>query len=286
MSTGRVKPNYIYAIISVALVLFIIGLFGVITLHARKLVVLFKEKVDVWIELKPNTGQADVTRLIGQVRNQPFVKKETVTFITKEQAIAQIKEELGDDGLVGDIPNMMRDIVRFNVESQFMNLDSLSRWREAMRQDTVVADLFFEEAATHNVGRNIEKLGWLVLGIGFLLIFAAVSLIHNTIRLALYSNRFIIKNQELVGASWEFISKPYIRRGIWNGFLSALVAISGLLLLVVWLQRRMPEIKELEDTNGMALLFLGLLVLGVLISGLSSHFTIKKFLRMRLDDLY
>lgn len=283
---SRSKPTYLYAIVSVALVLFLVGFFALTVLHAQKLVVLFKEKVDVWLELKPDIPQEEVARIIRDVRSQPFVKTESVTFITRDQAAATMREELGEESLLEDIPNLMRDVVRFNVQADFFREDSLRQWRETLRQDTLIAELYVEAANTGNIGSNIEKIGWFTLGLGFLLIFAAVTLIHNTIRLALYSNRFLIKNQELVGASWNFISRPYLRRGIINGFWSALLAIGLLILLWSTAQRQIPELRDLEDINGMLAIFTGLMALGVLISGWSTYFVVNKFLRMRVDDLY
>jgi cell division transport system permease protein len=124
------------------------------------------------------------------------------------------------------------------------------------------------------------------LGLGILLIFAAVTLIHNTIRLALYSNRFIIKNQELVGASWMFISRPYIRQGVVNGLISAAFAIAALITTLWWLYSLIPELQQLQELNSTIAVFVGLTVAGVLISGLSTYFVVNKFLHMRVDDLY
>lgn len=283
---SRTKPTYFYAIISVALVLFILGFFMLTALHGRKLVTLFKEKVDIWLELKPGTPEAEVPRIIAAIRQSPFVKKETVTLITREQAMADMKKELGDNSLLEDNPDLLRDVIRFNVHADYLESDSLLAWREALRQDSLIADLYFEAANTGNVGKNIQNLGLIALGLGILLIFAAVTLIHNTIRLALYSNRFIIKNQELVGASWTFISRPYIQRGIMNGLISAAFAIAALIATLWWLYSLIPELRQLQDINSSVAVFVGLTIAGVLISGLSTYFVVNKFLHMRVDDLY
>lgn len=283
---ARSKPTYLYAIVSVSLVLIMVGFFALTVLHAQKLVALFKEKVDVWLELKPDLPQEEVARIVGEIRSQPFVKTESITFITREQAAATMREDLGEESLIADMPNLMRDVVRFNVRADFFQDDSLQQWRQTLKQDSLIADLYIEATNTGNIGANIEKIGWLTLGLGFLLIFAAITLIHNTIRLALYTNRFLIKNQELVGASWSFISRPYIRRGILNGLWSAMLAIAILIALLAWMQRQIPEMYQLEDLNGMLIIFTSLAVLGMLISGLSSYFVVNKFLRMRVDDLY
>lgn len=283
---ARTKPTYLYAIASMAMVLFLVGLFALMVLHGNNLVALFKEKVDVWLEFKPDTPQEDIARIIQEVRRQPFVKPESVTYITREQATATMREDLGDESLLADIPNLMRDVVRFNVRADFFVQDSLRKWRNELRQDTLVAELYVEAANTGNIGRNIENIGWITLALSILLIFAAVTLIHNTIRLALYANRFVIKNQELVGASWGFITRPYLRRGILNGLWSAMLAIGVLIAVLNWSQSRMPELKDLQDLNGILGIFVGLLALGVLLSGLSTWFVVNKFLRMRVDDLY
>lgn len=282
----RTRPNFFYAIISVALVLFVLGFFGLMALHGQQLVTLFKEKIDLWLELKPDATEADVARIIAEVRQQPFVKKESITFITREQAVATMREDLGDDSLLDEMPDMLRDVVRFNVKAAFLDTEQLSEWRQALQQDTLISELYFEAANTNNVGENIRSLGIITLTLGIFLIFAAIALIHNTIRLALYSNRFVIKNQELVGASWAFISRPYIRRGILNGIWSAAFAILALSGVLWWLQSLLPDLKALQDMNAVVLVFAGLALLGVLLSGLSTWWVVHKFLKMRLDDLY
>ncbi len=283
---SRTKPTYLYAIISVSLVLFIVGFFMLATMHAGKLVTLFKEKVDIWLELKPDLGQEEIARIVGNIRQQPFVKPETITFVSREQATASMKEDLGDESMLEDAPDLLRDVVRFNVHAEYLDDESLLRWREELQQDTAVAELYLEASNIGNVSENIQNMGLLALGLVFLLIFAAITLIHNTIRLALYSNRFIIKNQELVGASWDFISRPYIRRGLLNGLWSALLAIAALIGIFEWIEHQVPDMAQLRDLNSMLMVFTGIIILGVLISGLSTWFVVNKFLHMRIDDLY
>ncbi len=283
---ARTQANYFYASASVAPVLYVLGFFGLMALHGQKLVSFFKEKVDLWMELKPGLSESEIGRLVAEVRQNPMVKKESVTFITREQAAATMREDLGEESMLEDMPDLLRDVVRFNVKAEYLDDKRLMEWQETLRQDTLVSDLYFEAANTNNVGQNIQSLGLIGLTLGILLIIASTILIHNTIRLAMYSNRFIIKNQELVGASWEFISRPFIRKGILNGLWSALLAILALSLTLWWLNGIMPELAQLQDLNAVVLVFSGLALLGVLISGLSTKWLVNKFLRMKLDDLY
>ncbi len=280
------KPHYLSAILSITLVLFMLGFFALLTLHARQLTRLFKERVDIWLELKPDLPQDDVTRIVQAVRKQPFVLPETVTYISSEQAANIMRKDLGEESMLEQLPEMMRDVVRFNVKAEQFREDSLREWREQFRQDSLVEELYVEAANVGNVGKNLEKIGWMSLGLGLLLIFAAVALIHNTIRLDLYANRFRIKNQELVGASWRFIIRPYLLRSVINGLLSAFLAIAALIGLL-WIGRKnIPELADLEDMNGMLMIFTGLVLLGLIISYLSTRWVVGKFLRMRIDDLY
>jgi cell division transport system permease protein len=156
---ARTRPNYLYAIASVALVLYVLGFFGLMMLHGQKLVTFFKEKVDLWIELKPGLAEQEVARIIQEVRQNPMVKPESVSFITQEQAAATMREDLGDDSMMEDMPDLLRDVVRFHVKAEYLDKTPLQEWKEQLQQDTLVSALYFEVANTNNVGKNIQNLG-------------------------------------------------------------------------------------------------------------------------------
>lgn len=280
------RPNYLSVILSVGLVLLLIGIFVLTAMYGNRLVALYKEKVDIWLELKPDISDLEVARVVGIVRAQPFVKKETLTFITKEQAAATMRKDLGDESLLEDLPNLMRNVVRFNVKSAFLLPDSLAEWRAEIKQDTAVADVFFEAVTLGNTESNVQKISLLVLCLAMLLIIGAIALIHNTIRLALYANRFLIKNQQLVGASWGFISGPYIRRGILNGLISGSLAVLGLSIIVELGLQAIPDFATIHTPGTLITLGLLLIFLGAIIGGLSSWWVVNKFLKMRIEELY
>ncbi len=282
----RNRPNYLPVILSVALVLLLMGLFAITAAYGNRLVELFKEKVDIWLELQPDLPEQEVARIVGMVRAQPFVKKETLTFITRDQAAATLRKDLGDDTLLEDLPNLMRDVVRFNVRAEFLQGDSLTAWRSMMKGDSAVADLHFEAFSAGNAEQNLRKISWFMLVLALLMVLGAAVLIHNTIRLALFANRFVIKNQEMVGASWKFIAQPYVQRGFVNGLLSGAVAVAGLVGLVTLAQQAMPELSSVHDPAMLIAISLGLVALGGLIGGISSRLVVGKFLRMKLEDLY
>jgi len=149
-----------------------------------------------------------------------------------------------------------------------------------------VSDVFYQESLVDDVARNLRSLGFVALGLGVFFILVAMTLIHNTVRLALYSNRFLIKNMQLVGASWGFISRPYLLRAVMHGFIGSVLAVLALGGLLLWSQSLFPELGLLQD-GGLFLILLGaILILGILIYLLSTWRVVNKYLQMRVDDLY
>lgn len=197
-----------------------------------------------------------------------------------------MRKEFGEEFILLDMPNPLYDVLTFNVRAEYMQPDSLTRIREVVRELNAVSDVFYQESIAGDIIDNIQKVSLIVLSLGIFLLFIAFVLIHNTIRLALYANRFIIKNMELVGASWEFISRPYIFRSMWHGLISGLIALSGLALVVIGMQGLLPELGQLNNFFAFALLGVGLIFLGILISCVSTWFVVNKYLKMRVDDLY
>lgn len=281
------KPNYLYSIVSVALVLFLIGFFGLIILHAQRLVTTFKENVALMAEMQDSVTTAQIDTLRAFLRSSDFVLEESVRFISREEAAQLMQEDFGDDFLKLGLPNPFYDVFIFNVKAAQMQADSLKNIRSMIRtQYPFVTDVFYQESIVDNVINNMRRVGYIALAMGIFLVFIAAALIYNTNRLALYANRFLIKNMELVGASWEFISRPYLLRSVLHGLLSGFIAVGVLILLLLWARTQVPDLRILQDLTMFTTLFAGLVVLGVLINTASTYFVVKTYLKMRVDDLY
>jgi cell division transport system permease protein len=209
-----------------------------------------------------------------------------VRFISREEGAEMMQEEFGEEFLKLDMANPLYDVVIFNVKSDFMESDSLQKVREEVLQFDFVSDVYYQQSVTDAIASNLKKVSFFVLGAGLFFIVVAVALILNTIRLALYSNRFLIKNMELVGASWDFISRPYLTRSLKHGLLSSFLACGVLALLLFLLFKDAPEFREMIFLPGIGVIFGGLMLLGVFICVGSTYFVVKKYLRMRVDDLY
>ncbi|HMO38954.1 MAG TPA: permease-like cell division protein FtsX [Saprospiraceae bacterium] len=286
-ATQRRKPNYVYSIVSVALVLFLIGFFGLLVLHARQLLNTFKERISVMVELQDSVATAQMDSLGAYLRDSRFVKKGTVQFVSREEAAQLMREDFGDDFLKLGLPNPFYDVFLFNLKAEYMEADSLIQLRTQLRaQYPFVGDVFYQENVVDSVAGNMRRLAYVALALGIFLILVAIALIYNTVRLALYANRFLIKNMELVGASWEFISRPYLVRAVVHGALSGALAVVALVLLLLWARTRLPDLRALQDLAGFSTLFAGLLILGILINTGSTYLVVRKYLQMRVDDLY
>jgi cell division transport system permease protein len=282
----KTRPNYLYSILSVALVLFLLGFFGLLIAHGQLLVTSFKEKVVIMLELKDETSEKEVEALRGELAVKPYTKEGSITFTDKAEAAEQMKEAFGEDFLKLDMPNPFYDVMTFNVNAAYANTDSLVNVKGELKDKSIVNEIYYQENLVEDIAENIKKLSWITLGIGLFFIFVAITLIHNTVRLALYANRFLIKNMQLVGATWGFISRPYIYRALKHGLVSSIIAGGLLALMLYWAKISLPLLSELQDWNLFTVLFLGLLVLGVLINTVSTHRVVKKYLKMRIDDLY
>lgn len=282
----RSRPNYFYAVVSVALVLFALGFFGLVLLNAQLLVKTLKEQVNLTVELQQEASPSAGKALASTLQNQPYIREGSVEYVSKEEAAAMLREDFGEDFLKLDLPNPLFDVVTFNVKAQYMSPDSLANIQSAIRQDTLVAGVYYQENLVHDIASNIQALSWIALAVLGLFVVIALFLIHNTVRLALYANRFLIKNMQLVGASWGFISGPYLQRGLWHGLLSGILAGAGLLLLYLWVQSDVPGLRGTISWTYIGLVIVLLLLLGMVINAASTYYVVRRYLKMRVDDLY
>ncbi len=245
-----------------------------------------REGINLLAELKEDVPPEEVEALQNRLNGSTFVKPGSVRFTSREEASRIMSRELGEDLLRLDLPNPFFDIIQFNVRSDYLETDSLKAIREGLLSQPSVQDVYYQESFFNELSVNLNRLNWIVAVLVMLTILATGFLIHNTIRLSLFANRFLIKNMQLVGATWAFITRPYLFRAIRHGLLSACIAIGCLMVLISWIGHKAPDLNTAEMTAGMIWLFAGLALLGAGISGASTWLVVKKYLKMRVDDLY
>lgn len=287
MSThSSTRPNYIYAISSVALVLFLLGLFAIVVLQGQQMIRYFKEQIDIVVELKDGTTPTDQKVLRNKLSSSAFLLENSVRFISKEQGAAIMQKEFGEEFLQLDMPNPLYDVMLFHVKAEYLVSDSLNEVGTKLKELPFVSDLYYQEDVTEAIGRNLKNIAFGVLVVGIFCILVAIALILNTIRLALYANRFLIKNMELVGASWSTISRPFLSKSFLHGLMSGILAIIGLTVLGYLIIKDSPDLIDVIYWPGIFYVFGGILVAGAAISLLSTYYVVNKYLRMRVDDLY
>lgn len=280
----RLNSSYITTIVSITLVLFMLGLLGLIVLHAKKLSDYVKENIGFSIIMKENVKEAGIIKLQKILDATEYVK--STEYITKEEAAKEFEEELGEEftSFLGYNPLLPTIEVRFKAE--YANNDSLTIIKEKILENSNVKEVFYQESLVDVVNKNVRKIGFIILGFSTLLLIIAIALINNTIRLSVYSKRFLIRSMQLVGATRYFISKPFIWKGILHGLVGAFIAILLLSGIIYVSQRELPELINLQDIDLFLSLFGIVIVLGIIISGLSNVLAVRKYIRLKTDSLY
>ena len=262
----RARPRYFYTVVSVALVLFLLGLFGLILVQGRTLIRLAKESVDLIAELKPDAAASALAAVRQRIAAHPAVKPGSLRVTTKTEAAELMREELGAELTELGLDNPFFDVISFNVRERYLGADSLAALRADLRTQGAVNDIYYQESLVGDVGRNLRRITWVGGILGVLLLSVTLLLIHNTVRLALHANRQLIRNMQLVGATWGFITRPYLLRSLWNGLLSGLLAVLLLGGVLLALRSQIPDVARLYDYTGLGLLFALLIGLGIVVS--------------------
>ena len=283
-SAKRSKPSYFMSILGVSLVLFILGIWGWIAINANKLSQYFKENVEVRVYLRENITAKDSVTLTQYIANKPYVKE--YEYVTKDLARKKFIGDGNEDWKNVLDANPLPASIDFKLKSEFVNSDTLAAIKKDLEQNISVSDVQYPQSLVDSLLKNMRpiSLGFLIIAIIFSIV--VIILIDNTIRLAMFSNRFLIKTMQMVGATRWFIAKPMDIRAVINGALSAILAFIAVFGLVIFLEKQIPELKALRDPYWFTVLCIGLLVIGIFISLVSTHRSVIKYLKMKLDDLY
>ena len=284
-SLKRSKPNYIYSIIGVAIVLFIMGIMGWLFLNLRTIGDHFKEDIRISVYLK-STDKNTIGKLQAYIAGQPYAKN--VEYVNKEKAKAIWNAENSEDwAKILDV-NPLPESVDFFAKAEYVNPDSLSNLTAKIGAEfkNDIADIQYPKSLVTNLNERATKIGFIFLVMSIILCAIVIISIDNTIRLAMFSNRFLIKTMQMVGATRNFISKPLVIRALINGLISALIAIFLLFGLIQWATSQFPQLQTLQGIGNSLLLFGGLIVIGVGISVFSTYRSVVKYLKMKLDELY
>jgi len=283
-SAKKTKTIYISTVFGIAMVLLMVGLLGLILVHARNLSKYVKENIVVNIFVDESAREADVVQLNHQLENNPMVKQ--TQYVSKELAARNLQKDLGEDFVKFLGYNPLSQSIDVYLKADYANNHDIAKLKSQLLQNPIVKEVKYQESLVDKMNQNLASITLVILAFACIFVVVSVGLINNTIRLAIYSQRFLIKSMQLVGATKAFIRRPFLLYGIWHGLLGALIAIIILMGTLYLANKTIPELVVLQSIAEFAIVFLAVIVLGVFISGLSTYLAVSKFLRSKTITLY
>lgn len=281
----RLISSYFSVVFSIFLVLFLLGILGLFIINSKKLSDDFKEEIAMTVFFKNDATDTTLVKFGDAVRAMPFAKE--VKYVSKEQAAAQHKEVIGEDFMQFLGVNPLQNSYDIYLQADYVTNDSLAKIERKLRaQNELISDIVYDKQLVTLVNDNIEKISLYILIASGVLALVAVLLINSAMRLSIYSNRFIIKTMQMVGATKSFIRRPFIWRSIKLGVIGAIVAIVALVSLLYYLDTRFPGLGIIDEPLLVGVVLVGILIVGILITWISTFIATQRFLNLRTDDLY
>lgn len=281
---------FVSVVFSITVALCVLGLFGWILLHSTRLASSIQENIEVQVYLNKNISQSDINKIGTIISSKPYILKKEgksqVQLITKEQAAIQFINETGEDfkEFLGDNP--LRDLFSIKVKGDYQSLDSLNVIKTEIEAIRGVFEVEYEESLIESINSNLTKIGIILLGVASFALLVVIILINNTIKLALFSQRFLIRSMQLVGATGKFIQRPFLVRSVLYGLLAGVLACAAIYGFTNYMNKTIDGLAELQDLNGFLILFSLIIIMGMLVGYFSSLRAIRKYLKMSLDELY
>jgi len=280
----RLRSSYLSVIVSIALVLFLVGLLGLIVLKTNSITKHFKEKVAITVFLNDNAKDKDVETLQAELRKEEYAK--TVTYISKDEAAKIYSADIGENFLEFLGENPLKNAIDISLKSEFVTPEIMADIEKELVIRSIVSEVTYDKPLIELLSKNINRLSFWMLVFSALFTLIAVVLINGSIRLSVYSKRFTIKTMQMVGATKSFIRVPFILQSVKLGIIGALVSIVGLVAFISYLNINITELELFSDVNILGIVFAGIIGLGILITWLSTFFATQRFLNLRSDELY
>lgn len=283
-SAKKTKTIYISTVFGISMVLLMVGLLGLILVHANNLSRYVKENIVLNIFVDEAAHEADVRQLQTQLDASPAVKQ--AIYVSKELAARNLQKDLGEDFVKFLGYNPLSQSLDVYLNADYANNTEITKLKAQLLKNPLVKEVKYQQSLVDQMNQNLTAISLVILAFAAIFVVVSVALINNTIRLAIYSQRFLIKSMQLVGATKNFIRKPFILYGIWHGILGGLIAIIILIGTLYLANLEIPDLVILQNNFEFGVVFLLVLGLGVFISALSTYLAVNKFLRLKIYDLY
>lgn len=279
-----VKTFYISTIFSISLVLLMVGLLGLIVLHAKNLSNFVKENIVLNVILDEQAKDSEIFKLQKEIEKNQAIK--STEYVSKELAARNLSKDLGEDFVKFLGYNPLSASIDVYLRAEYATNEEIQKFIRRLQKKNNVKEVVYQESLVDLVNQNLSSIGIIIIAFGGAMLLIAVALINNTIRLAMYSQRFIIRSMQLVGATRGFIRKPFIIAGMLHGLLGSLIAIALLVGTLFVARTEVPDLIILQDYFEFGILFVGILSMGLLISFMSTYFAVNKYLNQSVDELY
>ena len=280
----RLRSSYFSVILSIALVLFVLGVLGVVVLKSTKIANHFKEQVAVTLFLKNNVDRDQSKNLEKALKEKDYTK--SIEFVSKDTAAKQFSKEIGEDFLTFLGSNPLKNSIDIHLNPDFITPEKMKTIEEELLKNAYVSEVLYDAPLIEMLTQNIQKISFWVLVVAGFFTLIAVVLINSSIRLSVYSKRFTIKTMQMVGATKRFIRLPFIWKSIRLGIMGAVLASIGLDSLLYYRGDAIPQLGLLSDKKDLAIVFSGVLFMGILVTWMSTFFATQRFLNLKTDQLY
>ncbi|HOB85338.1 MAG TPA: permease-like cell division protein FtsX [Bacteroidales bacterium] len=283
-SKTKLRSSYLTLVVSVSLVLFLLGILGLVLINAKGLSDYFRESLSFWVMLDDDAREADIRLLQKDLDAKAYVK--STEYVSKDEAAAKMKDELGEDfiSFLGDNP--LPPSIDVYLISDYTSPDSVAKIEKYILEYPFVKEVYYQESLLYLINENVNKISLFLLVISLFLFLIALTIINNTIRLSIYSKRFLIRTMQLVGATRSFIRKPFIIQSAFHGFLAALISMILLMGLLYMIEKEFFLMFTFESINLLILLGLAIIITGILINIVSTWFSVNRYLSISEDKLY
>lgn len=284
LARAKLRGSYLTLVISVSLVLFLLGILGLVLINAKELSDYFRESLSFSVMLDDEAREADIRMLQKDLDAKPYVK--STVYVSKDEAAAKMKEDLGEDfiSFLGDNP--LPPTIDVYLFAGYTSPDSVARIEKYVLEYPFVKEIYYEESLLFLINENVRKVSLFLLVISAFLFLIAVTIINNTIRLAIYSKRFLIRTMELVGATRSFIRKPFLVRSVYHGIIAALIAMTLLMGLLYLIEKKFYMMFYFHSIRLLVILCAALVILGILINLVSTFLSVDRYLDISEDKLY
>ncbi|WP_424492463.1 cell division protein FtsX [Salinimicrobium sp. GXAS 041] len=280
----RLISSYFSVVISIALVLFLMGLLGLLVLNTKKIADHFKEQIALTIYFKDTAKEVEMTQLEKSLALAEYTK--STTFISKEEAAEAHSKEIGEDFMEFLGYNPLQNSIDVYLQADYISSGEVDTIAQELQSKNFVDEVVYDKPLISLLNENVTKISFWILAISAIFTFIAVLLINSSIRLSVYSKRFTIKTMQMVGATKRFIRKPFIWQSVKLGMIGAVLALMGMGAVLYYMQKSFPQLNLLNDSTILIVLFAGVFFMGVIITWLSTFFATQRFLNLKTDELY